>query len=89
MLFRSQHDQPRGDGQPSKVPGEHDVFVCGNDGAAKREVVGLLESFGWPAESIQDLGDISAARGMEAYLLLWLRFRGAFQTGHLNIKVLR
>jgi predicted dinucleotide-binding enzyme len=75
--------------EPSKVPGEHDVFVCGNDEAAKREVVGLLESFGWPAASIHDLGDISAARGMEAYLLLWLRFMGAFGTGHLNIRVAR
>lgn len=75
--------------EPSKVPGEHDLFVCGNDDAAKREVVGLLESFGWPTASIHDLGDLSASRGMEAYLLLWLRFWSAFGTGHLNIKVVR
>jgi hypothetical protein len=74
---------------PGKVPGRHDVFVCGNDESAKAEVVELLGSFGWAAESIIDLGDISAARGTEAYLLLWLRLRGAFQTGHLNIKVVR
>jgi len=74
---------------PEKVPGEHDVFVCGNDETATAEVVELLRSFGWAVENIVDLGDISAARGTEAYLLLWLRLRGAFQTGHLNIKVLR
>ena len=74
---------------PEKVPGEHDVFVCGNDETAKAEVFELLRSFGWAVENIVDLGDISAARGTEAYLLLWLRLRGAFQTGHLNIKVLR
>ena len=74
---------------PARVPGEHDVFVCGNDETAKAEVVELLRSFGWWVENIVDLGDISAARGTEAYLLLWLRLRGAFQTGHLNIKVLR
>lgn len=74
---------------PAKVPGEHDVFVCGNDAAAKAQVVELLRSFGWPAERIHDLGDISAARGTEAYLLLWLRLRGALQTGHFNIKVVR
>lgn len=74
---------------PGRVPGRHDVFVCGNDKSAKAEVVELLRSFGWAAENIIDLGDISAARGTEAYLLLWLRLWGAFQTGHLNIKVVR
>ena len=40
----------------------------------------LLEEFGWPAASILDLGDISAARGMEMYLPLWLRLWGATGT---------
>ena len=75
--------------EPAKVPGEHDLFVCGNDDAAKAEVGGLLQSFGWPAERIHDLGDISAARGMEAYLLLWLRLRGVLDTGYFNIRVVR
>ena len=74
---------------PAKVPGEHDVFVCGNDETARAEVVALLESFGWPATSIVDLGDITAARGAEAYLLLWLRLRGALDTGYFNIGVVR
>ena len=74
---------------PAKVPGEHDVFVCGNDEAAKTAVVELLGSFGWPAEHVVDLGDITAARGAEAYLLLWIRLWGALGTGHFNIKVTR
>jgi predicted dinucleotide-binding enzyme len=74
---------------PAKVPGEHDVFVCGNDEAAKAEVRELLESFGWPAGSIVDLGEISSARGTEMYVALWLRLWGALQTGHFNIKVVR
>ena len=53
---------------PSTVPGEHDVFVCGNDEEAKARVAELLQTFGWPAERILDLGDISAARGTELYL---------------------
>jgi predicted dinucleotide-binding enzyme len=69
------------------VPGEHDVFVCGDDAAAKAEVAELLRSFGWPEERIVDLGDISAARGTEAYLLLWLRLRGLTKTGDFNIRV--
>ena len=75
--------------EPSKVPGEHDVFLCGDDEAAKARVVELLQSFGWPAESVVDLGDLSSARGMEAYLLLWIRLWGALGTGHFNVKVVR
>ena len=74
---------------PAKVPGEHDVFVCGNDESAKTTVRELLESFGWPADHILDLGDITAARGTEAYLLLWIRLWGALGTGHFNVKVAR
>ena len=75
--------------EPSGVPGEHDMFGCGNDDAARPQTVGLLESFGWPAERIHDLGDLSAARGMEAYLLLWLRPWGTFGSGHFDIEVAR
>ena len=74
---------------PAKVPGEHDVFVCGNDETAKAEVVELLESFGWHGEHVLDLGDITAARGTEAYLLFWIRLWGALQTGYFNISVVR
>jgi predicted dinucleotide-binding enzyme len=74
---------------PARVPGEHDVFISGNDEGAKAEVRGLLESFGWRAERIVDLGDITAARGTEMYLLLWLRLFGALQTGDFNVKLVR
>jgi len=75
--------------EPSKVPGEHDVFLCGDDEAAKARVVELLQSFGWPPESVVDLGDLPSARGMEAYLLLWIRLWGALGTGHFNVRVVR
>ena len=74
---------------PAIVPGEHDLFVCGNDDGAKAQVRELLRSFGWPDERILDLGDISAARGLEMYLPLWLRLFGTFGTGHFNIHVAR
>jgi predicted dinucleotide-binding enzyme len=51
--------------------GEHTAFMAGNHEAAKAEVAKLLHSFGW--RDVRDLGDIAAARGMEAYLVLWLR----------------
>ena len=72
---------------PSLVPGEHDVFVCGDDEAAKSEVVALLEGFGWPRKRIVNLGGIDAARAVEMYLPLWLRLLGAFGTPQVNIHV--
>jgi predicted dinucleotide-binding enzyme len=75
--------------EPSRVAGEHDVFMCGNDGGAKAQVRELLRSFGWPEESIIDLGDISAARGTEGYLPLWLRLWGTLGTADFNISVVR
>ena len=50
---------------PGLVPGEHDLFVCGDDAGAKETVSELLESFGWSPERIVDLGGIDASRGRE------------------------
>ncbi len=72
---------------PSLVPGSHNVFVCGNDAQAKAQVAELLKSFGWPAATILDLGDISSARGTEMYLTLWLRLWSTRGQGHFNIHV--
>ena len=74
--------------QPKIVAGSHNIFMAGNDGGAKGQVAELLQSFGWEGEDILDLGDITAARGMEMYLPLWLRLYGATGTPRLNIKVL-
>jgi 8-hydroxy-5-deazaflavin:NADPH oxidoreductase len=72
---------------PTKAGGSTTMFVAGNDDDAKAEVRRLLESFGWPPDDVLDLGDVTAARGMEMYLPLWLRLWGAKGTGHLNVKV--
>lgn len=65
--------------------GDHTIFVCGDDEEAKASVVEILRAFGW--EQILDLGDLSAARGMEAYLLLWIRLMGTLDTPALNVKI--
>jgi hypothetical protein len=71
---------------PGRVRGDSDVFVCGNDAGAKAEVTRILtKEFGW--KNVIDLGDITAARGTESYLLLWLRLWGALNTADLNIHV--
>jgi 8-hydroxy-5-deazaflavin:NADPH oxidoreductase len=72
---------------PSIVPGSHNIFVAGNDSAAKEAVTELLVAFGWPESDILDLGGIEAARGLEMFLPLWLRLYGAAGTAHLNVKV--
>ena len=74
---------------PGRIPGEHDVLLCGDDGDAKRQMADLLTSFGWPAERIRDLGGIRAARGTEMYLPLWLSLFGALGSGDFNIAVVR
>jgi predicted dinucleotide-binding enzyme len=73
--------------RPSRAGGETDLFIAGNDAAAKERVAGLLRDFGWG--SVLDLGDITAARGMEAYLLLWLRLWGILKTADFNVKVVQ
>jgi 8-hydroxy-5-deazaflavin:NADPH oxidoreductase len=75
--------------EPTRVPGEHDVFVCGDDERAKSDVAALLRSFGWASERIVDLGGIGSARGMEMYLPLWLSLYGTLGTGDFNIVVVR
>jgi predicted dinucleotide-binding enzyme len=74
---------------PGRVSGPHDLPICGDDEAAKQQVIQLLGDFGWPAESIVDLGGIEAASGMEMYLPLWLRAMGKFGTADFNIKFVR
>jgi predicted dinucleotide-binding enzyme len=74
--------------KPSLVPGDHNLFICGNDAAAKREVSTRLgEWFGWKKQNIIDLGDITCARGTEMFLALWLRLWSALGTPHFNIQV--
>jgi predicted dinucleotide-binding enzyme len=67
--------------------GDHTLFVCGNDAGAKARVTELVRAFGW--KDVIDAGDITAARGMEMLLPLWLRLYGAFQSPMFNFKVVR
>ncbi|XXF75391.1 NAD(P)-binding domain-containing protein [Myxococcaceae bacterium GXIMD 01537] len=74
--------------EPSRLPGAHDLLICGNDAEAKRRVSQFLtEGFGW--KRIVDIGDISGARGTEAYLLLWVRLYGALGTPDFNLHLVR
>lgn len=70
------------------VPGDHDIFVSGNDENAKTTVTGYLKDwFGW--KNPIDLGDITTARGTEMMLPIWLRLYGKFQSPNFNFKIVR
>ena len=72
---------------PASVPGDHVVFVCGNDDGAKAKARALLGEFGWPAERVIDLGDLTGARGTERYVMLWIRLMRATGGPNFNISV--
>lgn len=74
---------------PRLLPESHHTFVAGNDPAAKDVVKNLLLSFGWKAEEVFDVGDITAARATESVLPIWLRLYGSMKTGTFNFKVVR
>jgi 8-hydroxy-5-deazaflavin:NADPH oxidoreductase len=73
---------------PSLVKGDHDLFICGNDAAAKAKVVDILKNwFGW--KSVIDLGDITAARATEMLLPIWVRLMGLYQSPNFNFKIVK
>jgi 8-hydroxy-5-deazaflavin:NADPH oxidoreductase len=74
---------------PARLPGDHDVFMAGDDADAKENVRGLLRGFGWKDGNIVDLGGIRSARGAEMYVPLWLSLMSVFGTVDYNIKVVR
>jgi 8-hydroxy-5-deazaflavin:NADPH oxidoreductase len=74
---------------PAAVPGDHVVFVAGDDESAKAEVTTLLGEFGWPSHRVVDLGDLSGARSMEMYVMLWVRMMPFAGGPMFNIVVAR
>jgi 8-hydroxy-5-deazaflavin:NADPH oxidoreductase len=58
---------------PSLVPGDHVVFMSGDDAGAKERVSAFLQSFGWRSEQIVDLGGIDTAVGPEMAMALWMK----------------
>src|SRR5690606_23151126 len=72
---------------PSLVPGDHTVFISGNESSAKNTIKSLLESIGWSSENIIDLGDITTARATEMLLPIWLRLWGSLGTAEFNFHI--
>jgi predicted dinucleotide-binding enzyme len=71
---------------PGILPDKTDVFVSGNDIEAKVTVTTILRDwFGW--KSVIDLGDITTARGVEMFSILWRSLQRALPSQRFNIKV--
>jgi len=71
---------------PNFPGGPPDMFICGNDAAAKKTVTDICRAFGWPTI---DVGGIEGARLLEPLCILWVRY--GFATGGWNhaFKLLR
>ena len=69
--------------------GDHSLFVAGNDENTKTKAMTLLTEFGWGIDNIIDIGDITAARAMESYLILMARLSMALKVPMFNIKVIK
>jgi predicted dinucleotide-binding enzyme len=65
--------------------GDHHLFICGNDEAAKRKVLNLLNEYGW--KDVLDLGDVTNARAVEMLLPIWVRLFGVMKTPMFNFKI--
>jgi predicted dinucleotide-binding enzyme len=72
---------------PAHLGARHSVFIASNDAAARREVTGLLQSFGW--QDIVDLGDLSACRAMEQLIPLWMSLESRLGGPEFNLAVVR
>ncbi len=72
--------KPKFDGGPP------DMFICGNDAAAKQTVTGILKDFGWPAI---DIGGIEGSRLLEPLCILWVGYGMRTGTWHHAFKLLR
>ncbi|HZA73124.1 MAG TPA: NAD(P)-binding domain-containing protein [Propionibacteriaceae bacterium] len=72
---------------PAGLGQESTIFVAGNDTAARQTAADLARELGWV--DVLDLGDLTAARGLEMYIPLWLRIYGAVGRPLFNIKVIR
>jgi predicted dinucleotide-binding enzyme len=56
---------------PDFPGGPPDMFLCGNDEAARAEVAGICKRFGWASI---DLGGIESSRLLEPMCIVWLLY---------------
>jgi 8-hydroxy-5-deazaflavin:NADPH oxidoreductase len=71
----------------SLADGDHTIFLAGDDAEARSTVAGLLADLGWT--DVVEFEALSAARGLEMWLPLWVRLMQNLGTAHFNVKLVR
>ena len=74
------------DRDPSFSGGPPDMFIRGDDAAAKETVTEILTQLGW---STIDIGGIEGARLLEPLCLLWVAYGVRTGSWHHAFKLLR
>jgi predicted dinucleotide-binding enzyme len=72
--------------RPQFPGGPPDMFICGDDEAAKRTVTDVCTAFGWP---VIDLGGMAAARYLEPLAMVWIAYGFRTNTWTHAFKLLR
>lgn len=67
--------------------GDTSIFVASDDADARATAVHLLRDLGW--RDIIEFEELSAARGMEMWLPMWVRLMGRLGTADFNLKIVR
>jgi 8-hydroxy-5-deazaflavin:NADPH oxidoreductase len=84
-MFNTMNNQVMGN--PRGLAHDSTIFVAGNDVTARQAAASLAADLGWT--DVFDLGDLTAARGLEMYLPLWVRMLAQIGRAEFNIKVVR
>jgi hypothetical protein len=72
---------------PRGLADDSTIFVAGNDADARQSAASIAADLGWT--DVFDLGDLTAARGLEMYLPLWVRIFAQLGRPEFNIKLVR
>src|SRR5215213_4116299 len=70
---------------PRGLADDSTIFVACNDATARQTAASIAADLGWT--DVFDLGDLTAARGLEMYLPLWVRIFGQLGRPEFNIKL--
>jgi predicted dinucleotide-binding enzyme len=71
---------------PDFDAGPPDMFICGNDATAKKQVTQFLTDFGW---NTIDLGEIGYARFLEPLAMIWIVYGFKTESWNHAFKLLR
>jgi 8-hydroxy-5-deazaflavin:NADPH oxidoreductase len=72
---------------PRGLGADSTIFVAGDDPNARQTAAELAADLGWT--DVFDLGDLTAARGLEMFIPLWVRMFAQLGRPEFNIKVVR